>query len=42
MNKANSYFYTFSMIETIILAAISMWQVNYIKNLVRGDFGVKS
>lgn len=31
--KTNRYFYTFSVIETIVLIAVSAWQFYYMKNL---------
>jgi len=33
MNKSNRYFYTFSVIETIVLIAISIWQFYYMRQL---------
>jgi len=34
INQTNKYFYTFSVIETIILICISIWQFYYIKQLL--------
>ena len=31
--KTNKYFYTFSVIETLVLICISMWQFYYMKQL---------
>jgi hypothetical protein len=33
VRKADSYFYTFSVIETILLVGISIWQFYYIKKI---------
>jgi hypothetical protein len=31
--KTNQYFYTFSIIETVVLVSISVWQFYYMKHL---------
>lgn len=38
--KTNKYFYTFSIIETFVLIAISTWQFYYMRNLfeIKGSF----
>jgi hypothetical protein len=33
LQKSNSYYYTFSVLETLILFGISVWQFYYMKQL---------
>ena len=33
LKKTNRYFYTFSVIETVVLLGVSIWQFYYMKNL---------
>ena len=40
IDKTNKYYYTFSILETIVLVSISIWQFYYMRQLfeIKGSF----